>query len=237
MCKHEEKHCPRCHSAFECKVGDITQCQCYGLSLTEEEKAFIADRYEDCLCRNCLMELKQRPGGIIFITGGARSGKSRHAQELALEMSDKPVYVATARSWDDDFRERIRRHQSERDERWTSLEEEKYISRLELQGKVAVIDCVTLWLTNFFVDTKNDIEASLEACKKEIDALCRIDAVLIVISNEIGLGGHAETEIGRKFTDLQGWVNQYIAQKSRKVILMISGIPVIIKDTSLPAKN
>jgi len=59
MCKHEEKYCPRCRAAFECKVGDITQCQCYGLSFTPEEKAFIGQRFEDCLCRRCLLELKQ----------------------------------------------------------------------------------------------------------------------------------------------------------------------------------
>jgi adenosylcobinamide kinase / adenosylcobinamide-phosphate guanylyltransferase len=166
---------------------------------------------------------------VIFITGGARSGKSRHAQELALQWSANPVYVATARKWDGDFQDRLRRHQQERDHRWSSIEEEKYISRLNLQGKVAVIDCVTLWITNFFIDTKNDIEASLEACKKEIDELFRQDAVLLLISNEIGMGVHAETEIGRKFTDLQGWVNQYIAAKADKVILMVSGIPVAIK--------
>ncbi len=60
MCKHEEKYCPRCKAAFECKVGDIMHCQCYGLGLTAEEQGFLADRYEDCLCRNCLLELKQR---------------------------------------------------------------------------------------------------------------------------------------------------------------------------------
>jgi hypothetical protein len=59
MCKHEEKYCPRCRAPFECKVGDIAQCQCYGVALTLEEKAFMEERYEDCLCRNCLMELKQ----------------------------------------------------------------------------------------------------------------------------------------------------------------------------------
>ena len=167
--------------------------------------------------------------GILFITGGARSGKSRHAQELALQWSSNPVYVATARKWDGDFQERIRRHQQERDHRWSSIEEEKYISRLDLTGKVVVIDCVTLWITNFFIDLKNDIDACLDACKKEIDQLCRQDAILIVISNEIGMGVHAETEIGRKFTDLQGWVNQYIAAKAVKAILMVSGIPVTIK--------
>jgi hypothetical protein len=60
MCKHEEKYCPRCKSAFECKVGDIAQCQCFGIGLSLEEKTFLEERYEDCLCRNCLLELKQR---------------------------------------------------------------------------------------------------------------------------------------------------------------------------------
>jgi len=170
---------------------------------------------------------------LIFITGGARSGKSRYAQELALQLSPSPLYVATARHWDGDFQERIRRHQQERDSRWTSMEEEKYISRLDLRGKVVVIDCVTLWITNFFIDLGSDIEACLEACKKEIDALAGQDAVLIVISNEIGMGVHAETEAGRKFTDLQGWMNQYIAAKAGKVLLMVSGIPVTIKNNGV----
>ncbi len=166
---------------------------------------------------------------IVFITGGARSGKSRYAQGLALQLSSSPVYVATARHWDGDFQDRIRRHRQERDERWSSIEEEKNIGRLDLQGKVVVIDCVTLWITNFFIDLKNDIDAVLAACQKEIDELCRQDAILIIISNEIGMGVHADTEIGRKFTDLQGWVNQYIAAKADKVILMVSGIPLTVK--------
>jgi adenosylcobinamide kinase/adenosylcobinamide-phosphate guanylyltransferase len=159
---------------------------------------------------------------LIFITGGARSGKSRYAQELALQWSQEPVYIATARHWDGDFDERIRRHRSERDQRWTSIEEEKEIGRLDLGGRVAVIDCITLWLTNFFVDMRHDIEACLESCKKEIDGICRKDTTLIMISNEIGMGMHADTETGRKFTDLQGWMNQYIAAKAEKVILMVS---------------
>ena len=167
--------------------------------------------------------------GIIFITGGARSGKSRYAQQLALELSQAPVYLATARHWDDDFEKRIQRHQSERDERWTSIEEEKYISKLPLNGKVVVMDCVTLWLTNFFTDTKYDIESSLQQCKDEINGLDTVNNTFIIISNELGMGMHADTEIGRKFTDLQGWLNQYIAQKANKVIFMVSGIPMAIK--------
>jgi adenosylcobinamide kinase/adenosylcobinamide-phosphate guanylyltransferase len=167
--------------------------------------------------------------GLIFITGGARSGKSRYAQQLALQLSNNPVYLATARHWDDDFEKRIQRHQAERDERWTSIEEEKNISGLSLSGKVVVMDCVTLWLTNFFTDTKYDIDASLEQCKVEIDKLDITNNTFIIISNEIGMGMHADTEIGRKFTDLQGWMNQYIAQKANKVIFMVSGLPMVIK--------
>lgn len=169
---------------------------------------------------------------MIFITGGARSGKSRYAQELACRLSPEPIYVATARRWDREFQDRIDRHQQDRDDRWTTIEEEKYLGRLELSGKVAVIDCVTLWITNFFIDAKNDVDASLDGCKKEIDGLCRQDATLIIVSNEIGMGIHAETEVGRRFSDLQGWINQYIAEKAGKVILMVSGIPVTIKEKS-----
>jgi adenosylcobinamide kinase / adenosylcobinamide-phosphate guanylyltransferase len=167
---------------------------------------------------------------LIFITGGARSGKSRYARELALQYSDHPVYVATARVWDEEFRQRIDRHRQERDERWTSMEEEKQLSRLPLDGRVAVIDCVTLWITNYFSDLHADIDACLAACRREIDALAMRDAVLIVISNEIGMGMHADTPAGRKFADLQGWVNQYIAAKADQAIFMVSGIPLMLKN-------
>jgi adenosylcobinamide kinase/adenosylcobinamide-phosphate guanylyltransferase len=173
--------------------------------------------------------IRRGPGSFFFITGGARSGKSRFAQQQALAWSDSPVYVATARAWDDNFRERIKRHQQDRDERWTSLEEEKFISKLSLDNKVVVIDCITLWLTNFFVDHKNNIDQCLAACKDEIDAWQKMNAEFIIVSNEIGMGVHAETEIGRRFTDLQGWVNQYIAQKAEGAVLMVSGLPLTLK--------
>ena len=166
---------------------------------------------------------------VYFITGGERSGKSSYAQKLALELSSNPVYVATARKWDKDFEKRIERHQSERDERWTSIEEEKQISKVDLKGKVAVVDCVTLWLTNYYTDSKYNVQESLQLAKDEFDKAIMIDATLIIISNEIGMGMHADTEIGRKFVELQGWTNQYIAGKADKVVFMVSGIPVSIK--------
>lgn len=164
-----------------------------------------------------------------LITGGARSGKSRYAQKLALSQSERPVYVATAKVWDEDFAQRIQRHKEERGPMWINYEEELYVSRLPLAGHTVVIDCVTLWLTNFFVQQEYDINSTLQAIQAEIDALQQQAGTFIVVTNEIGMGVHAETAIGRKFTDLQGWVNQHIARIADTVVLMVSGIPVVIK--------
>lgn len=166
---------------------------------------------------------------IYLITGGERSGKSKYAQQLALKLSPKPVYIATARKWDEDFQKRIQRHQNERDSRWTSIEEEKHLSKIDLNKKVVVIDCVTLWLTNFYLDTKNNVDESLKQAGEEFNKLSKMDCTLIIITNEIGMGVHADTEVGRKFVELQGWMNQHIAAKADKVTLMVSGIPVQIK--------
>lgn len=166
---------------------------------------------------------------IWYITGGTRSGKSSYAMQLAQQLSAAPLYIATARQWDDDFRQRIDRHKQDRDDRWTSMEEEKHLSRLDLTGKVALIDCVTLWLTNFFTDLDQNTELCLQAFKEEIDLLVQKDAMLIIVSNELGMGVHASTPSGRKFTDLQGWANQYLASKADKAVFMVSGIPMILK--------
>lgn len=166
---------------------------------------------------------------IIYVTGGTRSGKSRFAMDLALEKSANPVYVATSRIWDADFAKRVERHQQERGPEWTLLESEKDIHLLPLEGKVAVVDCITLWLTNLFDDAAYDVEPALAAFRAEIDALVKADATLIIISNEIGMGVHAATEVGRKFTDLQGWANQYVAAAADQAFLLVSGIPVVLK--------
>ena len=166
---------------------------------------------------------------VILITGGQRSGKSRKAEELALSLSANPVYVATAHIWDEEFRERVRRHQERRGPQWTNIEEELHLSRHNLTGRVAVIDCVTLWLTNFFFVNDSDVDKSLELAKAEFDAFTAHDATYIFVTNEIGCGGVSDNALQRRFTDLQGWMNQYIAQKSDEVILMISGIPLKVK--------
>ncbi|NOY97233.1 MAG: bifunctional adenosylcobinamide kinase/adenosylcobinamide-phosphate guanylyltransferase [Chlorobi bacterium] len=166
---------------------------------------------------------------IIFITGGQRSGKSRYAQQLAEEESEAPVYLATARIWDDDFLERVKRHQKDRGRYWRNIEEEKYLSKHELEGQTVVLDCITLWLTNFFHDNNYNTEPALTKAKAEWDKFIKQDMHLIVVSNELGMGIHPESKSARKFADLQGWMNQYIAKQANEVFLMISDIPVRIK--------
>ena len=164
---------------------------------------------------------------VILVTGGQRSGKSGYAQRLALSLSPKPVYLATSRIWDEEFRKRVERHQRDRGPEWTNIEEEKYLSCHDLTGRVVGIDCVTLWGTNFFFDNQSDVELSLSLLKAEFDKLSRQDAYLIFVTNELGMGGVPIDEVQRKFTDMQGWLNQYIASKADEVVLMVSGIPVL----------
>ena len=166
---------------------------------------------------------------IYYISGGERSGKSSYAQKLAESLSDTPIYLATSRIWDEDFQQRVDRHVSDRDEHWTTIEEEKWLSKVISEKQTVVVDCVTLWLTNFFVDTKYDVEKVLKIAKEEINKLVEIDANIIIISNEIGMGLHANSESGRKFTQLQGWTNQHIAKLADKAIFMVSGLPLSLK--------
>lgn len=165
---------------------------------------------------------------IILITGGQRSGKSKKAEEIALSISDNPVYVATAHIWDEEFRERVKRHQERRGPQWTNIEEEKLLSRHDLTGRVTVIDCVTLWLTNFFFEN-NNVDETLTAVKEEFERFTKNDATYIFVTNEIGSGGVSDNAVQRQFTDLEGWMNQYIASRADEVILMVSGIAVKIK--------
>lgn len=148
---------------------------------------------------------------------------------MALSLAPDPVYLATARIWDEEFRERVRRHQERRGPQWTNLEEEKFLSRHDVGGRVVLVDCLTLWATNFFYDMEGDTDRALEAVKAEFDRFTAQDATFIFVTNEIGLGGTSQNELQRKFTDLQGWMNQYVAARADEVFLMVSGIPVKIK--------
>lgn len=167
---------------------------------------------------------------IVLITGGQRSGKSGYAQRLALSLTANPVYLATSRIWDEEFRQRVLRHQADRGPEWTNIEEEKYLSRHNLNGRVVVVDCVTLWATNFLFDNDSRVDISLEALKTEFDRFIEQEAYFIFVTNEIGLGGVSLDAVQRKFADLQGWFNQYIASRADEVVWMLSGIPVKIKE-------
>ena len=170
---------------------------------------------------------------IHLITGGERSGKRAYAEAEALRLSPQPVYIATARIWDEEFAERVRRHQEWRGPEWTNIEEEKALSRHPLSGRTVLIDCVTLWATNFFFDLEQDIDRALEEMKAELERLFAQEAHFILVTNEIGLGGVPMDAVQRRFTDLQGWINQYIAARADRVTLMVCGIPVPVKGTPL----
>ena len=175
---------------------------------------------------------------IILITGGQRSGKSEYAERLALSLSDNPVYMATAHVWDEEFRQRVLLHQERRGPQWTNIEEECLLSRHQLTGRVILIDCLTLWLTNLWYAEKPEssdcpecpaVAPTLETAKAEFDRFTSQDATFIFVTNEIGYGGVSANTVQRRFTDLMGWMNQYVASQADEVILMVSGIPVKIK--------
>ena len=174
---------------------------------------------------------------IILITGGQRSGKSSYAERLALSLSENPVYMATARVWDDEFRERVRIHREKRGSQWTNIEEETRLSKHDVAGRVVLIDCCTLWATNYFYEramangdeSLPDVNATLEDLKAEFERFTAQDATFIFVTNEIGLGGTSDSAVQRRFTDLLGWLNQFIASRADEVVLMVSGINVKIK--------
>ncbi len=166
---------------------------------------------------------------IIYISGGQRSGKSEFAEKLALKYSDDPFYIATSRKWDAGHEERIKAHQERRKENWRNVEEEKFISEVKLDGGTALLDCVTLWITNFFDDAAYNGETALKEAMKEWDLFQEQEGIVIVVSNELGMGLHPVEKGGRDFLDLHGKINQYIAGMAREAYFMVSGNPLKIK--------
>lgn len=180
---------------------------------------------------HCSKEQKVIMAKIILITGGQRSGKSSYAEQLALKLSPNPIYLATSRIWDEDFRKRVEIHQARRGSEWTNIEENLYLSNHPLKNRTTLIDCLTLWTTNWYFDHQDwTINQTSSALQQELDKLKLIeDANIILVTNEIGMGGTSANEVQRRFTDLLGWTNQHAAQLADEVIFMVSGIPVKIK--------
>ncbi|SRR5258708_30276376 len=166
---------------------------------------------------------------IDLILGGVRSGKSSYAAKIAGALTSSPVYLATSRASDDDFAARVARHKAERGPEWTTVEEPLHIARADLAGRVVVVDCVTLWLTNLCADAKWDFDAALEAARRELDRVAAIDATWIIVSNELGMAPHADAAVTRKFVDAAGFLNQDIACRAARVVLMVAGLPLAVK--------
>jgi len=170
----------------------------------------------------------------LFVIGGARSGKSRHAVAVQSRRA-RVVFVATAEARDDDMLARIARHKAERPDHWMTVEEPcELVSRLRevLESPTSidavVVDCLTLWVANLMARGDSD-----DAILKVADALAALAgwgrADLTLVSNEVGEGVHPETAEGLRFRDLLGQVNQRLAAACDRVVLMVAGIPVAIK--------
>ncbi len=166
---------------------------------------------------------------IHFITGGQRSGKSRYAEKVTLQQSENPIYLATSKKWDDEHAKRIAIHQQRRSAAWETIEEELHLSRHDLSRRVVLLDCLTLWLTNIFTVHDFHKEASWEQAQSEWEQLIAQDTTLIVVSNEIGMGVIPMEKGTRAFVDIQGQMNQRVAQDAGQVTMMVSGIPWQIK--------
>lgn len=169
---------------------------------------------------------------IIMITGGQRSGKSEQAEAIATSLSEMPVYLATAISdpSDVEMQKRIASHRARRGNRWINIEEPLHPAAHNLAGRTVLIDCITMWITNIFFDNNEDVQRSYEFFAKESRRLIEIpDTTLIFVTNEIGLGGINANSLQRRFTDLQGLANRLLARQADEVIMMISGIPLMIK--------
>jgi adenosyl cobinamide kinase/adenosyl cobinamide phosphate guanylyltransferase len=171
----------------------------------------------------------------ILITGGCRSGKSRHALALARNISGEKLYVATAEALDSEMEERIAKHQQERGEGWETYEEPtdlvKVLKQLENRSGVLVLDCLTLWLSNLLIKDYSQ-EYILKEAVALMDQSEQMQCQLIFVTNEVGAGIVPENKLARDFRDIVGAVNQLAAQRCGEVVHMVSGIPVTIKPRS-----
>ena len=168
---------------------------------------------------------------IILITGGARSGKSRYAEQRATEMGARRLYVATAEARDEEMAQRIAEHRKRRGNQWRTIEEPLELAEALLaeRGKTdcALVDCLTLWISNLLI-CRDDKYAS-EKVDDLIEQLPQLNFHLVFVTNEVGWGIVPDNPLARKFRDLVGWTNQRVAQAANEVILMAAGMPMIAK--------
>ncbi|MCA3565006.1 MAG: bifunctional adenosylcobinamide kinase/adenosylcobinamide-phosphate guanylyltransferase [Methylocystis sp.] len=166
----------------------------------------------------------------VLVLGGARSGKSAHAEKLARETGLSRVYLATAQAFDDEMRERIQRHQADRaDQGWRTVEEPlalaAAIERHSKPDTVLLVDCLTLWLTNVML-AGEDVAVMSDAL---LGAVAAASGPVILVSNEVGMGIVPESSLGRAFRDAQGRLNQAAARAVPHVVLIAAGLPLTLK--------
>lgn len=166
---------------------------------------------------------------ITLILGGARSGKSRLAEQLAEKRDGRLVYIATAEAWDDEMKARIAEHKSRRGDRWHSIEAPiavaEVLQALPPDTGVALIDCLTLWLSNL-MHADRDLGAETAGL---LTALNNVKFPVLLVSNEVGLGIVPDNKLARDFRDAQGRLNQAVAQAADHAIFMAAGLPLVLK--------
>ena len=170
-------------------------------------------------------------GNVVLITGGARSGKSRYAMELAGRREGGRVYIATAEPVDADMRGRIEKHREERGDEFVTIEEPldlaAALGRVPEGAGVAVVDCLTVWLGNLF--NHHEEEGELPGLDEFLKVIESLAFDLILVTNEVGLGVIPENPLARSYRDALGRLNQAVARRAGRVVLMVSGLPMYIK--------
>jgi adenosylcobinamide kinase/adenosylcobinamide-phosphate guanylyltransferase len=179
---------------------------------------------------------RERMKKIILIIGGARSGKSRFAKELAGNLGDSVLFVATGEPLDEEMQARINEHKELRPKGWRTLEIPTNVAqqlRLEIgDADVVIIDCLTLLISNRLgeeLDYPKAEKQVLSEIHELITSIKKLNAIFIIVSNEVGMGLVPETRLGRVYRDLLGRANQLIAQHANEVYFMVAGLPVVIR--------
>jgi adenosylcobinamide kinase/adenosylcobinamide-phosphate guanylyltransferase len=165
---------------------------------------------------------------LTLVLGGARSGKSRHAENLVQNRPPPWVYIATAQAFDDEMRARIATHRERRPEGWVTVDAPMNVAeaiRAAPPGAPVLVDCLTLWLTNLML-----AEADLESATKGLLESCAAaGGPVVLVSNEVGWGIVPESALGRRFRDEAGALHQRVAAQADRVVLMVAGLSVTVK--------
>jgi adenosylcobinamide kinase / adenosylcobinamide-phosphate guanylyltransferase len=166
---------------------------------------------------------------LTLVIGGARSGKSRYAESLIAALPPPWTYVATAEAGDAEMAKRIGDHRARRGSNWRTVEAPRDLVGALKAGEATpiLIDCLTLWLSNLMLAVA-DIDAETAHLER---ALAAAKAPVILVANEVGSGIVPEYELGRRFRDLQGVLNQRIAARADRVVLVVAGLPLVLKGT------